>query len=404
MNELYDYLSCMMAHLDDMGKRTIFMMGMEYGRTQSQEQKNNNTCGDAFSSKENANMLLDISGVSINAKPRSDGRYQGYVLREGRKKYFYGKSPEEVKSQIQNYLNNSPAPERKKRTERNAPCLREYAEKWVETYKRPNMKPTSYQCLFYALKKPLAALGDKPLNKITTDDLQAFFNGLPQSRARDLCKTYLTQMFEKAVATKVIKDNPFTAVEIKKTEKTRKTGLTPEQQNLFLQAIKDLSLSLLFRFLLSTGLRIGEALALTPKDIDRQNKTVSISKNIVFLEGGNQVVQSPKTRAAFRIVPIPDVICQEVCQIQTERIFPVTYNHVRKTINRISQKLGFSVTVHSLRHTYSDRLEEAGVPPKVKQYLLGHSDLDTTQNIYTDTQEHYVETYSEQIRGLFDTK
>lgn len=55
-------------------------------------------------------------------------------------------------------------------------------------------------------------------------------------------------------------------------------------------------------------------------------------------------------------------------------------------------------------YTYSNRLEEVGVPPKVKQYLLGHAKLDTTQNVYTDTQAHYVNRFLDDIRGAFDTR
>lgn len=403
MDELQEYFSSILAHLDAMAKRTIFMMGVEYGKQKSREQESNFSGG--FSTEEKTEtMLINLSGVSINSKPRADGRYQGYAMRDGEKKYFYGKTPEEVRDKIQKYLKSAPAPKRKKRTEKAAPTLEEYAIKWAETYKRPNMKPTSFQCLEYALKKPIASLGEKPLNLISSDDLQNFFNALPQSRARDLCKTYLSQLFEKAVATKVIRENPFTAVEIKKQTRQRKTGLTPDQTKIFLQFVEGRSLSLLFRFLLATGLRIGEALALTPNDIDDEERAVKVNKNIVFLENGEVLTQRPKTQAAVRTVPLTDSLYTELCIIKTDRIFPYTYNYVRKFISGISKRVGFPVTVHTLRHTYADRLEEAGIPPKIKQYLLGHADLDTTQNVYTDTQAHYIQAFLPQIRWIFDTK
>ena len=50
-----------------------------------------NTSGEATSSEEK--MLIEMDGVSVTAKPRKDGRYQGYVLQNGKKKYLYGKSP-----------------------------------------------------------------------------------------------------------------------------------------------------------------------------------------------------------------------------------------------------------------------------------------------------------------------
>ena len=85
-------------------------------------------------------------------------------------------------------------------------------------------------------------------------------------------------------------------------------------------------------------------------------------------------------------------------------MFDTTYNAVRNSFRRLVEKTGIDVSAHILRHTYSNRLEEAGVPPKVKQYLLGHANLDVTQNVYTDTQSHYVSRFLGQITTACDTK
>ena len=67
-------------------------------------------------------------------------------------------------------------------------------------------------------------------------------------------------------------------------------------------------------------------------------------------------------------------------------------------MDRIAKKTGLNVTLHILRHTYATRLEEAGIAPKLKQYLLGHASLEMTQNTYTDIQTDYVYTLSDKIR------
>ena len=157
----------------------------------------------------------------------------------------------------------------------------------------------------------------------------------------------------------------------------------------------------MFRTLLATGLRIGEALALSPADI--QDGKITVSKDIVFV-GGKKIIQPPKSKAAFRSVPIPEDVYKALAQIRTERIFFVSYNTVRLAFRRVSQKLGFTVTPHILRHTYATRLEEAGIPPKIKQYLMGHASLHMTQNTYTDAQTAYIETANDSVRAVFDTK
>ena len=51
-----------------------------------------------------------------------------------------------------------------------------------------------------------------------------------------------------------------------------------------------------------------------------------------------------------------------------------------------------------------DSLAQAGISPKIKQYLLGHATVDITQNVYTDAQSDYINSVSDRIRGIFDTK
>ena len=133
-------------------------------------------------------------------------------------------------------------------------------------------------------------------------------------------------------------------------------------------------------------LRIGEALALTYDDIDFKEKTVSVNKNVVFI-GGKRIVQdTPKSAAGIRAVPVPNEALQLIARKAdgTALVFPYTYSGARSALRRISTSLGFEVTAHLLRHTYATRLEEAGISPKLKQYLLGHSSLEMTQNTYTD--------------------
>ena len=355
----------------------------------------------SFSTETEKKMLINMTGISINAKPRADGRFQGYAMRDGEKKYFYGKTTAEVQKKIQDYLNSAPTPKRKKRNADTTPLFEIYAAQWVEQYKKPNLKPKSLQTLHFALKKAVEAFSGKTIGSITTDDLQRFFTSLPPSRSRDLCAVYVGQLFKKAFVTGVIKKNPYEQVEIKKHAPQKRNALTLDEQAAFLAAAKSSVHFLLYRFLLSTGLRIGEALAITHEDLKDGKATVS--KDIVFIDG-QAIVQSPKSKAAFRSVPVPGDIYEEMQKAKTERIFPCTYTAINMALKKLSKKLGFSVSAHILRHTYATRLEEAGIPPKVKQYLLGHATVDITQNVYTDAQSDYINSVSDRIRSIFDTK
>ena len=85
-------------------------------------------------------------------------------------------------------------------------------------------------------------------------------------------------------------------------------------------------------------------------------------------------------------------------KIEREELFPCSYNAVKKSAQKIAKNTGIKVTPHILRHTYSTRLEEAGISPKVKQYLMGHASIEVTQNTYTDVQEDYIYSMSDIIR------
>ena len=211
----------------------------------------------------------------------------------------------------------------------------------------------------------------------------------------------MSQVFKKATIQKIIDSNPCESVEIKKHKSEHKKALTIEEQRRFLIASENSPHSLLFRLILSTGIRIGEALALTKADIDFENCKLTINKNVAFINGKRIVQDTPKSEAGNRIIPIPADICRELKEIQTENLFPCTYNAAKKALEKIAKGLDIKMTLHTLRHTYATRLEEAGIPAKVKQYLLGHASLEMTQNTYTDTQTAYIDSVSDKVRAVF---
>lgn len=360
--------------------------------------------GDTLATGKESQMLINMTGVSINEKPRKDGRYQGYVLHYGVKQYVYGKTREDVAVKIKKILSSGEIPVRKKR-EKKTITLAAWLDRWLELYKIPNLKPLSVRNIQKYLSRAYRELGDKKITEITTDDLQAFLLRFDSPTMRDSCKIYLTEAFRKANLQGLIKTNPCLALEIKKSKSGKRQALTTEQQDMFVEAIRDNAYEPLFLFLLGTGLRIGEALALTWEDIDVEHKSVSVTKNVVFIEGKKVVQQNPKTAAGIRKVPIANIAWNALPATKAQgEIFPFNSSTVQDAFQRISSKVGFPVSAHILRHTYATRLEEAGISPKLKQYLMGHATMQMTQNVYTDIQENYLLQNSSSIQGIFDTK
>lgn len=357
-----------------------------------------NKGGTLVTPSEVSQMLINVAGICICEKPRPDGRWQGYILREGKRNFVYGKSKEEVALKLKDYYKNGIPQKRKKK--KATPTLSEWLDKWIELYKVPNVKPKTIEAINTALKAVKLQLGEIPIGSLKTDEIQQFLLSMKGERLRDMCLSYLNQSLEKARKQGVIKINPCEAVEIKKHKYAHKNALTPDEQAALLNNIQGKLIEPIFRLLLTTGIRVGEALALTAQDVDYAAKTISINKNAVFINNKKVIQDTPKTAAGVRTVPVPENALKLLPK--SGELFPTTYNAVRCMFARLSKSTGINVTPHILRHTYATRLEEAGCSPKLKQYLLGHSTLEMTQNTYTDVQKHYVDYNSEKILSVFD--
>lgn len=356
--------------------------------------------GLAASKKEDNQMLIDVPGVHVGKKIRKDGRFQGYCTISGQKIFCYGKTAEEVKKKIADMIGKGVVPKKKKR--RTAVQLSAWIEKWMDLYKAPNVKPATLQNIRDVLKPAVSKLGGKDVGAVTAEELQKLLIGMSE-RMRDLCLTYLNQLFKKAQQLGTIKKNPCEAVEVKKHQSAHRNALTRQQQEDFLEAVKKISAQPLFVFLLQTGLRIGEALALTYADIDFERGTVSVNKDVVFINGKRIDQPTPKSAAGVRSVPVPEEAMLLIPRGKEESalVFPYTYAGARSAFRRVSELLGYTVTAHMLRHTYATRLEEAGISPKIKQYLLGHSTSRMTQEIYTHVQKDFINEKAELIRSAF---
>lgn len=183
---------------------------------------------------------------------------------------------------------------------------------------------------------------------------------------------------------------------------------TKDELKKFLDVAKntDLKKYALFRLLAFSGMRIGECLALTWHDLDIKNKTVSVSKTVARTEKG-LVIQTPKTKASNRKISLDDRTIQVLKMWQLEQrkqllklginamnkhqlIFSNSKNSfiivptVRLAIKQIAKKAGiYPITTHGFRHTHATLLFASGMDIKQVQARLGHSNVQTTLNIYT---------------------
>lgn len=117
---------------------------------------------------------------------------------------------------------------------------------------------------------------------------------------------------------------------------------TKEEYLKFSEAIMDKPQSYYaFEILYWTGLRVGELLALTPADIDFENKTITINKSYQRLQGEDYITD-PKTEKSNRTVSIPDFLCEELEEYiamlygfkADDRMFQITKSYLHHEMER----------------------------------------------------------------------
>lgn len=139
-------------------------------------------------------------------------------------------------------------------------------------------------------------------------------------------------------------------------------------------------------FLVLTGMRIGEALALTPSDVDIQNRLIHVTKTYI----PSKKKDGPtKTDGSTRDIFIQDEILPLLSDLRpSEHLFEANgsrlqYDAYRKYLKETSEKaIGRGIVPHALRHTHTSLLAAAGVPLDVISRRLGHADSKITREIY----------------------
>ena len=142
-------------------------------------------------------------------------------------------------------------------------------------------------------------------------------------------------------------------------------------------------------FLLNTGLRMSEALALTYDDIDFEEKLITVNKHLLHDNNKPIIEAQTKTESSKRTVILLDRVANKLSQIKKGLIFcnedgtPYTAKQLRCRWESYQKEHNLTLTAHQLRHGYATMLFEAGIDEKDAQELMGHSDINTTRSIYT---------------------
>ena len=161
-------------------------------------------------------------------------------------------------------------------------------------------------------------------------------------------------------------------------------------------------------FILNTGCRKSEALAITDKDIDYAKKIIKIRNHVIH--DGNQPVYETvlKTDNAERDIILLDRVLEVIPKKFKGFLFsmdgdgkrPLTKCAFDKRWKKYCQENNVNITAHQLRHGYATMLFEAGVDIKDAQELMGHSDINFTRQIYTHIRSERKNQTAEKLNNF----
>ena len=262
----------------------------------------------------------------------------------------------------------------------------------------------------------LPFFGNKPINEIKASDVrrwQAKLMSSPNNYSQTYLKkinTELNSIINYAKRFYDLNTNPCgKAGTIGKAKAEEMDYWTYDEYIAFREGVKDKSLSYIcFEVLYWTGMREGELLALSPADIDLDNKTISINRTYQRIEG-KDVFTSPKTRKSKRKIPIPDFLCQELSDyIQSrymldadERLFPVTKSYLSHEMIRGCKNTGVKkIRIHDIRHSHASLLINQGCDALMLADRLGHEKVSTTLNTYSHLFPHKQQELVHSLESL----
>lgn len=375
-------------------------------------------------------------------RKRSDGRWEGriYIGKDENGKNKYKTVTSIKKSECQKKLDK--LIENREKEIRNQDCrygdcinptVEEWNKIWIENYCKGYLKPKTiqgYESIIKCYINPYLGkyhLGD--LTKLICQQyiMDVFENGrVNEKRKSDIAdglssrtvksiKIVLHAALQKAVDEELISRNPTDKLNMPKDRVKGMTTLTKEESNRLLEEAFKSGCFEFYYLELTTGMRLGEILALEWTDLDVKNRTLSINKQVQRINGILQS-ETPKTKQSIRTIAISSDCVEALARLKmrqprgTALMFPSsetgTYrdqNAVTRKFKRMLKRAGLpNVRFHDLRHTCATIALEEGVDIKALSSMLGHADVAFTMNTYVHATKKLKTTAADKMEAAFE--
>ncbi len=276
-----------------------------------------------------------------------------------------------------------------------------------------------YKTVINVLKKD--EFGSRKIGDIRVSDAKLWLiqlqkNGRGYSSIHTI-RGVLRPAFQMAVDDDILLKNPFEfhLATVVINDSIRREAITKKQERAFLKFVKDdphfskyyEGIYILFK----TGMRISEFCGLTIHDIDMKERTIDINHQLQRLSDMEYLIEPTKTNAGKRVLPMTPDVYECFKTILKNRKAPKKepmigkyvgflyldkngmpmvalhwqkyFEHICEKYNKIYKLQIPKITPHVCRHTYCTNMALAGMNPKTLQYLMGHSEIGVTLDVYT---------------------
>ena len=270
--------------------------------------------------------------------------------------------------------------------------------------------------------------GQKQIRHVKLSDAKSWFVSLHDRGYKQntigVMQCVVRPAFEMAVDDDILRKNPFKfkLSDVVPRDAYVRTALSREQQEQYLQFFMEYGGGSYYDdvvILLGTGLRVSELYGLTKADIDFDRRCIHIHKQLCRMADKPYFVAPPKTSSGNRSIPMTDTVYMAFRRVLENRGHPKVEmmvdgysgflfldkdgkpkvamhleNYMRGMRRKYVKKHGNtlpSVTPHVLRHTFCTNMQQAGIDVKSLQYLMGHSNVSVTLDVYTHTDFNAVQ-------------
>ena len=332
---------------------------------------------------------------------RPDGLHESIIKINGKRKAFRGKTDREVWEKIKSYR----VEEEKPKTATFEVVARAW---WNEL--EPTLAANTHKGYSPAYERAVAEFGKEDVADITAKDIENYIADFSKTYAK---KTVITQrqiirqIMHKAQREGYIAVNPADACPLPKNlPQKKRDSPPPDQIEKIKESVND-DFGLFAYLIYYTGCRRGEAVGLRYEDIDWAKKRISIQRS-VYNVGTTPMLKAPKTEAGVRSVPLLDALAAALPKKKHGFIFSEDGGKsllpdwkVSRRYAAYKKRTGVTVTPHQIRHGYATALYEAGLDFKMIQHFVGHAQLSTTMDIYTDILESKIKAAAGKMEDSF---